>query len=58
MNDYKIYWCIAGIVFLESIALLKGIDGWLLGTAVASLAGIAGFKINDLIRTYGNQKEK
>ena len=36
---------IAGIIFLEGIALLKGIDGALLGVVFAILGGIAGYEV-------------
>ena len=47
----KIEWRIAlpaivCIAILETIALLKGIDGIFFGVAVAAIAGIAGFKIS------------
>ena len=57
-EEKKIYWCITGIVILEAIALIKGVDGWLLGTALSLLAGIAGYKINDFLKQYGEKKEK
>jgi len=46
----KVDWRIAAIAIvsitiLESIALLKGIDGALFTLAVVAVAGIAGFKI-------------
>lgn len=41
----KVYASIAAIVVLEAIALLKGIDGALLGLAVAALAGLGGFEV-------------
>lgn len=36
---------ISGIVVLESIALLKGINGVLFGTAMTIIGGIAGYII-------------
>jgi len=36
---------IAGIVVLESIALLKGIDGQILSLVIATIAGIAGYTL-------------
>jgi len=34
---------IAGIVILESIALMKGIDGTILSMVIATLAGLGGY---------------
>jgi len=36
---------IAGIVILESIALLKGIDGAMLGLALSIIGGIVGYSV-------------
>lgn len=36
---------IASIVVLEAIALLKGIDGLILTTVIAAIAGLAGWII-------------
>ena len=50
MIKKKIDWritCIAlvCITFLETIAILQGIDGVLFGLALVAIAGIAGFKL-------------
>jgi len=39
-----------GVVILETIALLKGIDGTLFTLAIAALVGMAGFKLRDILR--------
>ena len=36
---------IAGIVILESVALMKGIDGQVLSLVIATIAGIAGYTL-------------
>ena len=41
---------IAGIVILEAIALLKGLNGFLFGIAVAAVAGLAGL-VSPQLRT-------
>jgi len=41
--DYIREVAIAGIVVLEAIALLQGIDGTLLSMVIATIAGIAGY---------------
>jgi hypothetical protein len=46
----KVYWCISGIIILDGIALLMGQDGWLLGTAIALLGGIAGYNVKELLK--------
>ena len=43
---------IAGIVILDAIALLKNIDGYLLATVFAILAGAAGFEAKDLYKKF------
>jgi len=36
---------IAAIVYLERLALLAGVDGAMLGLAVASVAGLGGYRL-------------
>ena len=36
---------IAGLVILEAIALLKGVDGQVLSLVIATIAGIAGYTL-------------
>lgn len=43
---------ISGIVLLESIALLKGINGVLFGTAMSIIGGIAGYTIKNSMDKY------
>ena len=43
MKDLKALCAIGGIVLLESIALMKGIDGTILTMVVATLAGLGGY---------------
>ncbi|MCD6137169.1 MAG: hypothetical protein J7J91_01080 [Deltaproteobacteria bacterium] len=45
MKDIKAIVAIGGIVVLESIALMKGIDGTILTMVVATLAGLGGYYI-------------
>ena len=40
---------IGAIAFLEGIALLKGIDGVILSMVIATISGIAGYSIRDMI---------
>ena len=53
MKDIKALCAIGGIVVLESIALMKGIDGTILTMVVATLAGLGGYYIrgakNDIL---------
>jgi len=39
---------IAGIVILEAIALMKGIDGQVLSLVIATIAGIAGYTLRKI----------
>ena len=39
---------IAGIVVLEAIALLKGVNGVMFGTAMTVIGGIAGYTVKTL----------
>lgn len=41
---------IIGIVILMSIALMNGIDGILLGGAIAAIAGLGGFKAGQMFK--------
>jgi len=43
-NKAEVIVAIVCITVLEAIALLKGIDGTLLSTIIAVLAGLAGYK--------------
>jgi len=43
LKDMKAICAIGGIVILESIALMKGIDGTILTMVVATLAGLGGY---------------
>ncbi len=36
---------IAAIVYLERMAIIAGIDGWLLALAVAAVAGLGGYEL-------------
>jgi len=36
---------IAAITYLERLALLAGIDGWLLALALAAIAGLGGYEL-------------
>jgi len=45
LKDLKALCAIGGIVVLESIALMKGIDGTILTMVVATLAGLGGYYI-------------
>lgn len=53
MKDIKAIVAIGGIVVLESIALMKGIDGTILTMVVATLAGLGGYYmrggVNDIL---------
>jgi len=41
---------IIGIVILMSVALMNGIDGILLGGAIAAIAGLGGFKAGQMFK--------
>ena len=43
IKDIKALVAIGGIVILESIALMKGIDGTILTMVVVTLAGLGGY---------------
>jgi len=50
---------ICAITLLESIALLKGLDGHILTVALAFIAGLGGYEIKEIIRAIrGIKKEK
>jgi len=36
------------IAYLETLAILKGIDGYLFGLVIAVISGLAGYKIKTL----------
>lgn len=58
MKDEHIISCfaIAGIVVLEAIALIKGINGVLLSTTLSIIAAIVGYEIKGWIN--GKKEEK
>ena len=41
---------IIGIVILEAIALFKGVNGVMFGTALATIAGIAGYALKEKLK--------
>ena len=47
--ETKLSWstvvAIAGIVILEALAISKGIDGAMLGLAIAAIAGLGGYRL-------------
>jgi len=43
MKKIETITAICGIVILESIALMKGIDGTILSMVIATLAGLGGY---------------
>lgn len=62
MNDHLIITmtAIIAIVILESVALIKGIDGIALGTTVGAIAAIAGymFKTHRVLKSGRNDNPK
>ena len=45
MTTYIREVAIAGLVILEGVALMKGIDGTLLSLVIAVIAGLAGYTV-------------
>ncbi|MDD5092788.1 MAG: hypothetical protein PHV74_00180 [Dehalococcoidia bacterium] len=41
---------IAAIVIMECVAMCNGIDGKVLTLSVAAVAGLGGFKLNDVLK--------
>lgn len=41
---------IIGIVILDSVAIMNGIDGIVLTTSIAAIAGVGGYMFNSLRR--------
>ena len=58
MKDLKGIVAIGGIVVLESIALLKGIDGTILTMVVATLAGLGGYYIRGSVNDILSREEE
>ena len=58
MKDLKALCAIGGIVILESIALIKGIDGTILTMVVATLAGLGGYYIRGSVNGVLQRKEE
>jgi len=58
LKDIKALCAIGGIVVLESIALLKGIDGTILTMVVATLAGLGGYYIRGGINGVLSREEE
>ena len=50
MSHYKTEIAIIGIVILEGIALIQGIDGQMLSVGIGVIAGLGGYQ-------YGKKKE-
>ena len=58
MKDIKALCAIGGIVILESIALMKGIDGTILTMVVATLAGLGGYYMKGGVNGVLQRKEE
>ena len=58
MKDLKALCAIGGIVILESIALIKGIDGTILTMVVATLAGLGGYYMRGGVDGVLQRKEE
>jgi len=58
MKDIKALCAIGGIVILESIALIKGIDGTILTMVVATLAGLGGYYMRGGVDGVLQRKEE
>ena len=58
MKDIKVLCAIGGIVILESIALMKGIDGTILTMVVATLAGLGGYYMRGGVDGVLQRKEE
>ena len=58
MKDLKALCAIGGIVILESIALIKGIDGTILTMVVATLAGLGGYYMKGGVNGVLQRKEE
>ena len=48
---------VVGIVFLESFALFKGVDGTMFGTAMAGVGSIVGYVIKAIVPTKSKRKK-
>lgn len=49
-NGTKVSVAIAGIVILETVAMLTGHNGTLLRLAIVAIAGLGGFSLAQLVR--------
>ena len=49
-NTIVLLTAISCLTLLEVVAMLKGVDGYLFSLIVVAIAGIAGFKMRDIIR--------
>ena len=58
MKDMKAICAIGGIVILESIALMKGIDGTILTMVVATLAGLGGYYMRGSVDGVLSKREE
>ena len=48
-NTIVLIVCIIAIVFIEVVALMKGIDGKLLAVAIGAIAGLGGYTLPKLL---------
>ena len=51
-NIWVLIAAIASLTVLEMVAILKGLDGYLFSLIVVTIAGIAGFKMPDIIKHF------
>ncbi len=57
MSGLAVIIAIAGIVVMEITALNHGIDGTLLLASVAIIAGLAGYKVDKLVKALKGQPD-
>lgn len=47
---------VGGIVYLERLAILAGMDGAILGVAVAAIAGLGGYELKSWMFKRGSKE--
>lgn len=54
----KVLWITTLIVILEVCAMWSGIDGVSLSLAIAALAGLGGYELNNVIKALRGEKNE
>lgn len=57
LKEVKVFIALIGIIVLECYALSQGINGVALTCAIAAIAGLGGYELNNIIKLVKGEKK-